>query len=144
MKTTRKQFVTTVATGLAAAALNPSRLLGAATGADAPDAREFKDLVGETFRFRGPDAREPVDVVLAEYVDAPPQAGTVQFTLKLAAPGGENLREGTYSVDHPRTGTFAMFVIPTGRDAKGQTLYRADFNLLLKATGGPAPAPNRR
>ncbi len=36
-----------------------------------------------------------------------------------------------------------MFVVPTGRDAKGQALYRADFNLLIAVTGAPAPVRHR-
>ncbi len=141
MKTTRSQFLTALATGVAAAALKPSTLLGA--GAGPADDRAFKALVGETFRFRGFDHHDPVDVVLSDYAEAPARAGTKQFTLTLVAPGGETLREGTYTVDNPRTGTFEMFVIPIGRDAKGQTLYRADYNVLIAVTGAPAPVRKR-
>jgi hypothetical protein len=135
MKTTRAQFLTTLATGVAAAALGPSALLGA--GPDIPDGRTLKSLVGEVFRFR------PVDVVLSDYTDLPARGGTRQFTLTLAAPGGERLPEGTYTVDQPRMGTFQMFVIPTGRDAKGQTTYRADFNLLSSVAAVPTPVRRR-
>lgn len=141
MKTTRKNFLATMATGLAAASLAPSALLGA--GPDLAEGRTFKALVGETFRFRGFDRRDPVDVILTEYAERPARAGTKQFTLTLVAPGGERLREGTYAVDHPRTGTFEMFVIPSGLDAKGQAVYRADFNLLVAVTAAPAPVQRR-
>jgi hypothetical protein len=144
MRTTRKKFIATVATGLAAATLRPSTLLGAGPeGPAAPDARSFKALVGETFRFRGFDRRDPVDVVLAEFVERPAHAGTKQFSLSLVAPGGEKLREGTYTVDHPKTGTFEMFVVPAGLDAKGQALYRADFNLLVAASSTPTAVQRR-
>jgi hypothetical protein len=142
MKTTRNQFLTAVATGLAATTLTPSALRGA--GPDVPDGRTLKALVGETFQFRGIDRRDPVDVVLTEYTERPARSGTKQFTLTLVAPGGERLREGTYTVDHAKTGTFDMFVIPAGLDAKGQALYRADFNLLIATTAAPAPAPVQR
>lgn len=141
MKTTRKKFLATVATGLAAAALRPSTLLGA--GPDAPDARSFKALVGETFRFRGFDRRDPVDVVLSAYTERPARAGSKQFTLTLVAPGGESLREGTYTADNAKTGTFEIFVIPAGLDPKGQALYRADFNLLVAAAGLPTAVQPR-
>lgn len=141
MKTTRKQFLTVLATGLTAAALKPSALLAA--GSESPGSRAFKSLVGETFQFRGANGRAPVDLVLADYVEAPPHSGTTQFTLTLVAPGGENLPEGTYTVDQSRTGTFQMFVVPTGRDAKGQTVYRADFNLLMAVTEAPTPVQRR-
>jgi hypothetical protein len=141
MKTTRKNFLATVATGLAAAALRPSALL-AASEAPTPAFRAFKSLVGQTFTFRGPDGRGPVDLVLSDYAESP-RFGSTQFTLTLVAPGGETLGEGTYTVDQARTGTFQMFVIPTGRDAKGQTTYRADFNLLVTVTSVPAPVHKR-
>ena len=142
MKTTRAQFLTALATGVAAATLKPSTLLAA--GPEAPDDRTFKALVGETFQFRGLDRRDPVDVVLTEYTERPARAGTRQFTLTLVAPGGERLREGTYTVEHAKTGTFDIFVIPGGLDAKGQALYRADFNLLVAVTGAPSPVQRRR
>lgn len=141
MRTTRKKFLATMATGLAAATLRPSTLLGA--GPARPDGRGFKALVGETFQFRGFDRRAPVDVVLSEYTERSARAGTRQFTLTLVAPGGERLREGTYTVDHPKAGTFEMFVIPAGLDAKGQALYRADFNLLVATEGAPTPVRKR-
>lgn len=141
MKTTRKAFLSTVAAGLAAASLKPAALLGA--DAVPADGRAFRDLVGETFRFRAFDRRDPVDLVLAECSEAAARAGTKQFSLTLVAPGGESLREGTYTVDHARTGTFRMFVVPTGRDAKGRTAYRADFNILTAVTGAPATARRR-
>ena len=56
MKTTRTEFLVTVAGGLAATALSPGRLLGAPV---ALDAAGFQALVGETFTFRGPGGREP-------------------------------------------------------------------------------------
>jgi hypothetical protein len=141
MRTTRKKFLATVATGLAAATFRPSTLLGA--GPDLQDGRGFKPLLGETFQFRGLDRRDPVDVVLTEYTERPSRAGTKQFTLTLVAPGGERLREGTYAVDHPKTGTFDLFVIPAGLDAKGQALYRADFNLLVATEGTPTTVRKR-
>lgn len=141
MKTTRKRFLATVATGLAGAALSPSALLGA--GPELPEGRSFKTFVGETFRFRGFARRDPVDLVLSEYLERPARSGTKQFTLTLVAPGGERLREGTYAVDHPRIETFDMFVIPAGHDAKGLPLYRADFNLLVAVTSAPAPVQRR-
>ncbi|HQQ77519.1 MAG TPA: hypothetical protein PLB01_09210 [Thermoanaerobaculia bacterium] len=141
MKTTRAQFLTTLATGVAAAALGPSSLLGA--GPDVPDGRAFKALVGETFRFRGFERRDPVDLVLTDYSERALRGSTRQFTLTLVAPGGERLREATYTVDHPKAGTFEMFVIPAGFDAKAQPLYRADFNLLVAVSGAPTTVQRR-
>lgn len=141
MKTTRAQFLTTLATGMAAAALSPGRLFAAAR--QIPEAQGFKALIGERFRFQGTDGRGPVDLVLADFLEAPPQSRTTQFSLSFAAPGGESLKEGTYTVDQARTGTFQMFIVPTGRDASGQTLYRADFNILTTAVSQPGIARRR-
>ena len=141
MKTTRAQFLTSLAAGVAAAALSPGRAFAAA--GRTPDARGFKTLVGETFRFQGADGRGLVDLVLADYLEGPPQSRTTQFTLSFAAPGGESLKEGTYTVDNPRTGTFDVFIVPTGRDAKGQALYRADFNILTTVVGEPGVVRRR-
>lgn len=143
MKTTRTEFLATVAAGVAAATLVPSRLLDAASAAPAPDARAFPALVGEVFRFDGSGGRA-VDLVLAAYAEATPRPGTSQFTLTFAAPGGETVREGTYSVTNARTGTFQMFVVPSGRDERGRPLARADFNLLVEARSAPTTVAPRR
>jgi hypothetical protein len=141
MKTTRAQFLTTLATGVAAAALAPSALLGAAP--DTPDGRTFKSLVGEVFRFQNAWRNEPVNLVLTACTEAPPRSGTSQFTLTFVALNGERLREGTYTVDQPLAGTFPVFVVPTGLDEKGQAFYRADFNLLLVTTATPTVVRRR-
>jgi len=141
MKTTRAQFLSTVATGIAVTALKPARALGA-TPVE-PGGHSLKALVGETLHFQGADGRA-ADLVLTAFEEAPAKPGLHQFTLTLAAPGGEALREGTYTVDHPKTGPFPMFIVPTGRDAAGQTLFRADFNLLVAVASAPTPVrPNR-
>lgn len=143
MKTTRTQFLATIASGLAAAALKPSVLLGAGAGVEIPDARTLKSLVGEVFRFHDAWRNESLNLVLAAYREAPPRPGTNQFTLTFVAPGGESLREGTYTVDQPIAGTFPVFVVPVGLDEKGQALYRADFNLLVAVSGTPARVQRR-
>ncbi len=142
MKTTRTQFLATVASGLAAAALRPSTLLGSSPY-DVQGARLFKTLVGEVFRFQNAWRNEAVNLILSGYAEQPPRKGTSQFTLTFVAPLGENLKEGTYTVDQPIVGTFPVFIIPMGLDAKGQALYRADFNLLVAVTGSPSPVQRR-
>jgi hypothetical protein len=142
MKPTRKTFITTIATGVAAVALRPSVLLGGS--AEPMDAHAFQELVGTTLRFRSFDRRDAADLVLVEFTEKPSHARTRQFTLTFGAPGGDRLREGTYTVDSPRGGTFEIFVIPAGADAKGQPLYRADFNILVEAAVSPTTVKPRR
>ena len=143
MKTTRAQFLTTLATGVAAAALHP---VGAARGRRRRrfrTAARFKSLVGEVFQFQNAWRNESVNLVLTACTEAPPRPGTSQFTLTFVALNGERLTEGTYTVDQPLVGTFPVFVIPTGLDEKGQALYRADFNLLMTVTSTPATVHRR-
>jgi len=142
MKTTRTEFLVTVAGGLAAAALSPGRLLAATA---ALDAATFQALVGETFTFRGPDGREPAVLVLTACQEVSARYGRSQFTLTLVSDAGDTLREGTYAVDNGKLGTFDLFVVPTGRDAKGRTAFRADFNLTTApVTGSPTTVTRRR
>lgn len=134
MKTTRTQFLTVIATGLAAAAMNPlsaaTRPVGA-TNSPSPT-RNFGECVGRTFRVQTADSRGSIDVVLEAYDERPASNGTHQFSLTFVAPGGERLAEGTYTVEQDKMGRFPLFVTPTRRDGQGRTFYRADFNLLLK------------
>lgn len=141
MKTTRTEFLVTVAGGLAAAALTPGSLLAESPGLDAAG---FRALVGETFTFRGPDGREPVVLVLTACKEVSARYGRSQFTLTLESETGDTLREGLYAVDNAKTGTFDLFVVPTGRDAKGRTLFRADFNLSAPVTSSPATVTRRK
>ncbi len=130
MKTTRTQFLTTIATGLAAAAMNPLSALTLPEGGF-PVARNFGRLVGRTFHVQTADGRGSIDVVLEAIDERPASNGTHQFSLTFVAPGGERLAEGTYSVEQDGMGSFLLFVTPTRRDGQGRTFYRADFNLLL-------------
>jgi hypothetical protein len=130
MNTTRKQFLSAVATGFAAVALKPSVLLGRMP--DAPEPHEFKTLVGKTFRVSTGDSRGSIDVVLNAYNEQPGSTGTQQFSLTFVAPGGEKLAEGMYFVEQGQMGRFPLFVVPTQRDGQGRAFYRADFNLLSK------------
>jgi hypothetical protein len=131
MKTTRTQFLTTIATGLAAAAMNPLSALTLPEGG-IPVARNFGRLVGRTFRVQTADGRGSIDVVLEAIDEKPASNGTHQFSLTFVAPGGEKLAEGTYSVEQDKMGRFPLFVTPTRRDGQGRAFYRADFNLLLR------------
>ncbi|HSB63295.1 MAG TPA: hypothetical protein VLJ18_03970 [Thermoanaerobaculia bacterium] len=134
MKTTRKNFLFTVAAGLAGAAMRPLSAANVPVGAMGPAsvARNFGGLVGKTFRVQTGDGRGSIDVVLETFDERPASNGTHQFSLTFVAPGGERLAEGTYTVEQERMGRFPLFVTPTRRDGQGRTFFRADFNLLLK------------
>jgi uncharacterized protein DUF6916 len=133
---TRKQFLTSVATGLAGAAL-PGALLKAATNpratpetvAASTTRDRFTSAVGTAF-LAHPAGRDPVALTLLAVDKLKSSSGTIQFSLRFAAPGGESLPEGTHDIEHATLGSLQMFLVATGSDGKGQTLFRADFNLI--------------
>jgi hypothetical protein len=131
MNVTRKEFLFTVAAGVAGTAMHPLSAITVAAG-PAPVARGFAGLVGRTFHVTTADSRGAIDVVLEAYDERSTQDGTHQFSLTFVAPGGERLTEGTYTVEEAQMGRFQLFVVPTRRDGQGRAFYRADFNLLTK------------
>jgi hypothetical protein len=128
MRVTRKEFLSSLAVGLAGAVLRPAQML-AQSADEAISPGTFQRAVGTTFRLTRPSASS-VDMVLKEVVLLPDSKDTVQFSLSLLAPGGENLPDKTYSFEHPQLGSLAIFVTKTRTDPDGQTWYRADYNLL--------------
>jgi hypothetical protein len=134
MKTTRTQFLTAIATGLAAAAMNPLSAAPIPVGAmgSSPVARNFGRLIGRTFHVQTADGRGSIEVVLEALDEKPASSGTHQFSLTFVAPGGERLAEGSYTVEQDKIGRFPLFVTPTRRDGQGRTYFRADFNLLVE------------
>lgn len=140
MKTTRKQFFSTLVAGVAVAVARPMSALTIAAGpAPAPVARSFAGLVGRTFQVTTGDSRGTIDVVLESYDEKPTTDGTHQFSLTFVAPGGEKLTQGIYVVEQEQMGRFDLFVVPTRHDGQGRAFYRSDFNLL---TGRPAVKTN--
>jgi len=145
MKTTRKQFFSTLVAGVAVAVARPLSALTIATES-APVARSFAGLVGRTFQVTTADSRGTIDVVLESYDERPTSDGTRQFSLTFVAAGGEKLAEGIYVVEQQQMGRFDLFVVPTRHDGQGRAFYRSDFNLLTGKPGlktGETPAPRR-
>ncbi len=138
MRVTRKEFLSTLATGLAGAVLRPARLLAApltvAPRGTPPEnglsPETFQQYVGTTFRVYRPSGGVPVEVLLKEVVRKPDSNGTVQFSLTFVAPLGDTLAEKALRFEHSDMGTLSIFVIKTRVDQQGQAWYRADFNLL--------------
>jgi hypothetical protein len=138
MRVTRKEFLSSLAIGLAGAAWRPAKLLAASPEETTIPPNEFERNVGTTFRLIRSSGMSPIDFVLQQ-VDRMPDSDTVQFSLTFLAPGGENLPEKTYSFEHTELGSLAIFVTKVKTDPNGQTWYRADFNLL-----GTDAAPQKR
>ena len=139
MRVTRKEFLSSLAVGLAGAAWRPARLLAASPEETRIPPDAFERSVGTTFRLVRTSGLSAIDFVLQSVDRMPDSNGTVQFSLSFLAAGGENLPEKTYSFEHTELGSLAMFVTKVKTDPNGQTWYRADFNLL-----GTDAAPQKR
>jgi hypothetical protein len=147
MRVTRKEFLSTLAAGLAGTVLRPSRLLAASPSPDENISLEtFQKYVGTSFRVIRPNAETDANFVLQEVTRGQDSNGTVQFSLSFLAHGGEILEEKTYRFEHPEMGAIPIFVTKVKTDRQGQTWYRADYNLLAAAQNGrkTATVPGRR
>ena len=140
MKTTRKQFLSTAATGLAAAAFGLPR---AAFGASKPgelQAAAFQSLVGSPYRIVSGPAGIDSDLNLHGVADRTPAAVkgapslTTQFILTFSF-DGPRLPQGIYWLRQGTGDTVPMFLQPAGSAPGAISLYRAEFN-ILKKTGG--------
>ena len=98
-------------------------------GTTAPSKSAFAAGLGTSFRLGvGADG---VDLRLAELREGAAGPGHESFALLFDGPADPVLGQGTYAVEHPALGTFALFVVPIGRDAD-RTSYEAVFNRLLE------------
>jgi hypothetical protein len=52
------------------------------------------------------------------------------FSLVFRGPADQPFRQGTYTLQHEKLGTFQLFLVPIGRDESGYS-YEAVFNRLL-------------
>lgn len=137
-RVTRKQFLSTLAAGLAGTVLRPTRLLAAPLTVPprgtAPEngllPEAFQKYVGTSFRVFRPSGGDPVEVLLQEVVRKPDSNGTVQYSLTFVAPRGDTLAEQALRFEHSELGTLSILVVKTRVDQQGQAWYRADFNLL--------------
>lgn len=53
------------------------------------------------------------------------------FSLSFKAPETPALEQGTYAFEHPRMGTFHIFIVPY-QQGGGHRYYEATFSLLLR------------
>lgn len=67
---------------------------------------------------------------------AAPDADNEKFSLLFQGPPEPPLPQDTYTFQHPRIGTFAMFIVPVGSADGTHRYYEAVFN---RAPVGPAP-----
>jgi hypothetical protein len=128
MRITRLRFLSLCSSSLVLAAAGPAKLLASVTKGDFVFSEDaFAQLKGATFVAHGPQGR--VNLLLENLMPGPQDPSTSQFSVLFAGAQTARLPEGTYTFDHPGLKSFSLFVTPAGSSG-GQTLFRADFNLL--------------
>lgn len=80
-----------------------------------------------------------VAVTLLKVDDMAPPNGGECFSL-LFRGGSRELRQDTYTIEHPALGTFKLFLVPVGTDRNGAQGYLATIN-RLSYSDATAPAP---
>ena len=139
-----KGAAATLLTGAASMAITPklgastSRGTGATTpvtGVDELSRMAFSGAVGTDFDVRvgaleTSTLRLQSVSDLALPVSAPaPAPGKEGFSLLLTGPSKNSFPQGTYTIDHSKLGSFALFLVPVG--PKGSTTsYEAVINRL--------------
>ncbi len=101
----------------------------------------FTQYINSIFRIHG---LRTVDVMLEKVQDTLPAkevraGGRESFVLHFRG-GDFQLRQNTYTVEHPALGTFALFLVPSGADEHGAQSYVATINRLAHASK-PSAAP---
>ena len=128
MRITRLRFLSLCSSGFVLAAAGPVKLFASVTkGGFTFSEDAFAQLKGTTFVAHGPQGR--VNLLLQDVVPGPQVPSTSQFSVLFAGAQNTRLPEGTYTFDHSGLKSFSLFVTPAGPSG-GQTLFRADFNLL--------------
>lgn len=101
----------------------------------------FTQYINSIFRLHG---SRTVEVMLEKVQDTlsakeSRAGGRESFVLHFRG-GDVQLRQDTYTVEHPALGTFGLFLVPSGADENGAHSYVATFNRLAY-TSKPSAAP---
>lgn len=112
---------------------------------------DFARQLNTAFLAR-PERAAPVEIVLIEIrplvsstaapnaEDADNEKFALLFRGSLASP----LNQDTYSFEHPRVGSFAMFVVPVGCLDQSHCYYEAIFNRPARGPKGRNPRAHTR
>ena len=126
MKVTRKGFISSVATAVAATvSASASPALAGLLSAPSVKPEAFAGQIGSAFELAGPEGVR-ARVVLSDLVRLPAERRTEQFSLLFSSSTSAALPEGLYRVRHSTLGAFDLFLVPGGKKAA----LRADLNLL--------------
>ena len=104
----------------------------AAAVSRSPSYDSFRAYIGERFRvYGGTGAREVVSLRLIEVSERHQGTHTETFSVRFQGPPDRPLSNGVYTFEHPRSGTFELFLEAAGSEADG-LCYRAGFNLMVE------------
>jgi hypothetical protein len=147
MPISRRIFIKTASVAaIAAATIGKSTLAVLAQGgATDPLAyytqATFTQYINSIFRLHG---SRTIEVMLEKIQDTLPAkesrtGGRESFVLHFRG-GDVQLRQDTYTVEHPALGNFKLFLVPGGADENGAQSYVATINRLAY-TSKPSAAP---
>jgi hypothetical protein len=104
----------------------------AAVVSQPPSYDSFLTYIGERFRvYGGPGAREVVSLRLIEVSERHRDTHTETFSVRFQGPPDRPPSNGVYTFEHPRSGTFELFLEAAGSEADA-LYYRAGFNLMVE------------
>jgi hypothetical protein len=92
------------------------------------NSRVFAEHLRSTFQLKAPGAA-PLPIELLEVTEKELSPKVEQFSLIFRGPLTPHFRQGTYTFEHEKLGTFDLFVVPLGPDATGMS-YQVVFNRL--------------
>jgi hypothetical protein len=99
----------------------------------------FTPYIGTEFLV-SPGSRQEVSIKLVQISDAGSSAdkdatetpGNECFSLQFLGSRGKPLKQNTYTFGHGALGTFALFLVPVGKDDGGGRYYEAIINHRLQ------------
>ena len=138
----RRRFLALSPVLAAAAAASPTSIVkdflpqGPSTAGGDLTRSHFAPHVNSTFQVQLGALQHAV-VRLLDVADLPVAGGSAapavdrerQFSLIFRGPLEQPFTQNTYHVEHPRMGTFALFLVPVGEAADGRH-YQAIFNRI--------------
>lgn len=153
MTISRRIFIKTASIAAIAVATVGKSALAAFAQGGAPDPLSyytqatFTQYINSIFRLHG---SRTVEVTLEKVQDTlsakeSRAGGRESFVLHFRG-GDVQLRQDTYTVEHPALGTFGLFLVPSGADEKGAQSYVATINRLgytSKPTAAPKAMPRK-
>jgi hypothetical protein len=87
----------------------------------------FTELLQSDFRIRTSGDQPAVAVKLVQADDRGSTPHQEQFAILFHGPLELALRQGLYQMEQEQLGSFDLFIVPVGRDARGYQ-YEAIFN----------------